>query len=179
MHDLDPEIRRKRVNDIAARAQPLFASVHGKGQPYDVVAGGSYTFNLWATMDGYRVSPGSWTYSSSQHAAELPEFGWKNAAYVLATVISAKDGMITVDAGSKAISPDKPLKERYLGPGEIVMMHEEHSVMKAGGVSVGERLALIPRHACTAAYLYPVAWVLNLQGKWELRGQLGSSRLSL
>ena len=177
VHDLERDVRQKRVNDIAAQAFPLFEQVDKVEQASDLIAGGSYTFDLWSQIDGVRVSPGSWTYSSSQHAAELPEFDWENAAYVLATVISTKNGTITVDAGSKAISPDKPLKERYAGPGEIIMMHEEHSVMKASQIPVGMRLALIPRHACTAAYLYPVAWVLDLEGKWELREQLGCSRL--
>jgi hypothetical protein len=35
---------------------------------------------------------------------------------------------------------------------------------------------LLPRHACTTAYLYDKALVLGRDEKWEFRDQLGSRR---
>jgi hypothetical protein len=55
------------------------------------------------------VSSGSWTYSSAQHDIELDHLVWHPAAFVLTTVISNHEGAATLDAGRKAVAPDKPL----------------------------------------------------------------------
>lgn len=176
VHDAERKTRVERVGQICERVFAFLADVHGKDAPIDVVAGGSYTFDLWPRREGVRVSPGSWIYSSARHGTDLPEFEWRNAAFVVASVVSTKDGTVTLNAGSKAISPDQPLEKRFVGPGPILSMSEEHTVIKAGGLAVGSRVALIPEHTCTTAYLYSRAWVLGLDGQWSLRDQLGSSR---
>lgn len=179
VHDADRQVRKERVERICETAFAFLAGVHGKGAPLDVVAGGSYTFDLWPRRAGVRVSPGSWIYSSVRHGADLPEFHWQHAAFVVATVVSVKDGTVTLNAGHKAISPDQPLEKRFEGPGAILAMSEEHSVVRAEGLAVGDRVALIPEHACTTAYLYPRAWVLGLDGKWSQQDQLGSRRFAV
>lgn len=176
VHDADRKARTEHVERICERVFAFLAGIHGEGAPVDVVAGGSYTFDLWPRREGIRVSPGSWIYSSVRHGVDLPEFRWQNAAFVVATVVSAKDGTVTLNAGSKAISPDQPLEKRFAGPGPILSMSEEHAVVKADGLPVGSRVALIPEHTCTTAYLYSRAWVLGLDGRWSLRDQLGSTR---
>jgi len=176
VHDADRKVRVEQVERICERVFAFLAGVHGEGAPVNVVAGGSYTFDLWPRREGVRVSPGSWIYSSVRHTADLPEFQWQNAAFVVATVVSTRDGTVTLNAGSKAISPDQPLEKRFAGPGPILSMSEEHTVIRADGLSVGSRVALIPEHTCTTAYLYSRAWVLGLDGQWSLRDQLGSSR---
>jgi D-serine deaminase-like pyridoxal phosphate-dependent protein len=122
------------------------------------------------------VSPGSWTYSSAQHDIELAHLGWHPAAFALTTVISNHGGTATLDAGCKAISPDKPLAERFRWDGKIMLMNEEHTVVEASRVPVGERLLLMPQHACTTAYLYDNALVRTSDGRWERRHQLGNAR---
>src|SRR5262249_56503276 len=119
---------------------------------------------------------GSWTFSSAEHDADLADLGWVIAGYVVATVLSVHDGTATLDAGSKAISPDKPMTERFHGAGAIKFMNEEHVVVATDRFAVGERVALVPRHACTAAYLYDRALVRRLDGGWEEPPQLGARR---
>ena len=53
----------------------------------DVLAGGSYTFDLWSADLVRYVSPGSWTYSSALFDIKLVHLGWHPAAFVPATVI--------------------------------------------------------------------------------------------
>ena len=168
--------RRAQVEAIADRVRALSAGLAPEGIVGDTIAGGSYTFNLWPRDLASCVSPGSWTYSSDQHDLELAEFDWQPAAFVLATVISVHAGTATLDAGCKAISPDKPLVERFRWPGRIILMNEEHTVVEAEGLSVGDRVALMPRHACTTAYLYDQAYVQGRNGGWDWRRQLGSAR---
>jgi 3-hydroxy-D-aspartate aldolase len=176
IHDADRAVRARRVEAIAARLRALMADAREAGLDGDVIAGGSYSFDLWPADLAARVSPGSFTYSSSEHAADLADLGWRIAGYVVATVISVRDGSATLDAGAKAISPDKPMTERFAGAGAIRFMNEEHVVVASDRLKVGERVALIPRHACTAAYLYERALVRGIDGGWEYREQMGARR---
>ena len=172
----DPARRRERIGEVTRRVAALLDSAAAAGLCSDLIAGASYSFNVWPAGLARYVAPGSWTYSSSQHDTELPEFGWEPSAYVVATVIARKDNTATLDAGSKAISPDKPLAERFRWNGKILMMSEEHVVVENDDLKVGERVLLLPRHACTTAYLYDKALVLGRDGQWAFRDQLGSRR---
>jgi D-serine deaminase-like pyridoxal phosphate-dependent protein len=176
IHDLDHATRRKRVAAIVGEVTALTRAAEAEGLSRRLIAGGSYTFDLWPLTLADFVSPGSWAYSSAQHDLELPALGWTPSAYVLATVISRNSTTATLDAGSKAISPDKPLAERFRWDGKIVMMSEEHVVVENTDLAVGDRVMLLPRHACTTAYLYPSAMVLTAEGSWEVREQLGNRR---
>ena len=181
IHDADRSVRARRVEEIAARLRELIATADPSfSQLGDVIAGGSYSFDLWPADLVRFVSPGSFTYSSSEHASDLADLDWRIAGYVVATVISTHDGTATLDAGAKAISPDKPMKERFAGADGIKLpiqfMNEEHVVVASDRLSVGERVALVPRHACTAAYLYERALVRGIDGTWEWRAQLGAKR---
>src|SRR5690606_29599476 len=120
-----------------------------EGLSRDLVAGGSYSFPLWAKRSDARVSPGSWMYSSSQHQVELHDLNWDVAGYVLATVLSERNGTVTLDAGSKAISRDQPMDKRFYAAEKIGGMKEEHTIVVATSFKPGEQVALVPRHACT------------------------------
>jgi D-serine deaminase-like pyridoxal phosphate-dependent protein len=170
------EERRATVVAIARRVDMLDETLREEGISGDTIAGGSYTFNVWPHDRARYVSPGSWTYSSDQHDLELADLGWCPAAFVLATVISVHEGTATLDAGCKAISPDKPLAERFRWDGRILMMNEEHTVVEATGLRVGDRVLLMPRHACTTAYLYDKAYVKGPGEGWSYRAQLGNAR---
>lgn len=171
------EERQAEVDAIADRVRALTAALAKDGVQTDAVAGGSYTFNLWPRDLARYVSPGSWTYSSAQHDIELADLGWVPAAFVLTTVMSTHKGTATFDAGAKAISPDKPLAERFRWEdGGIVLMNEEHTVVETKDLAVGDRVFLMPMHACTTAYLYSDALVKTSAGRWEHRPQLGSTR---
>jgi 3-hydroxy-D-aspartate aldolase len=172
----DRESRRLQVLSIAEKLSALQASLQARDVKGDVLAGGSYTFNLWPRETARYVSPGSWTYSSAQHDIELADLGWKPAAFVLATVVSIHAGTATVDAGAKAVSPDKPISERFRWNGRIISMSEEHTVVEANDLAVGDRVFLMPQHACTTAYLYDNALVKTSAGAWERRQQLGCKR---
>ena len=176
VHDLDREARRARVAATAQKVATLTRAGAAEGLSTTLVAGGSYTFDLWPADLADFVSPGSWTYSSDQHDRELSGHQWTPSAYVLATVISRNATTATLDAGAKAISPDKPLAQRFRWDGNIVMMSEEHVVVENTDLAIGDRVMLLPRHACTTAYLYSNAVVLTEGGAWEVREQLGNRR---
>jgi D-serine deaminase-like pyridoxal phosphate-dependent protein len=86
------------------------------------------------------------------------------ALTIVATVVSVPGpGRAVVDAGSKTLSSD-PLRPRPLGYGSLLgrasyveKLSEEHGVVKvAEGESfvVGERVRILPNHACVVANLH-------------------------
>jgi len=172
----DRSARQEQVSALAEKAVALRESMQREGIRTDMIAGGSYTFNLWPHDVARFVSPGSWTFSSAQHDLELSDLGWRPAAFVAATVISVHEGTATLDAGCKAISPDKPLGERFRWNGRILLMNEEHVVVEADDLSVGDQVFLMPQHACTTAYLYNEALVKTSDGNWVRHPQLGNAR---
>lgn len=172
----DRSERREKVLALADTVAALRDRLSVEKIDCAVMAGGSYTFDLWPRHLTQFVSPGSWTYSSAQHDIELADLGWRPAAFVLATVISVHNNTATLDAGSKAISPDKPMAERFRWDGRIVLMNEEHVIVESSDLRVGDRVLLMPQHACTTAYLYDTALVRTASGGWEQRPQLGGAR---
>ena len=176
IHGADRAHRTQQIGALVARLRVFLATAASAGLAPDLVAGGSYSFDQWPADVARWVSPGSWTYSSAQHADDLPEFGWRQAAYVVASVVSARNGTVTLDAGSKAVSPDVKATERFVATGTILFVKEEHAVLAATDLQVGQLVALVPRHACTAAYLYDSALVCTADGAWRCKAQLGASR---
>ena len=94
------------------------------------------------------------------------------ALTVLATVVSAPaPGRAVVDAGSKTLSSD-PLRPRPGGYGQILgqqsrieKLSEEHGVVAvAEGETfrVGERVRILPNHACVVANLHD--WLIGTSG---------------
>ena len=172
----DRQDRVQRVGSMVEKIRKFLAQARADGLDGDLIAGGSYSFDLWPHDVARWVSPGSWVYSSARHRADLPEFAWEIGAYVLSTVLSVRNGTATLDAGSKAISPDVTMNARFQGPGPILMMKEEHTVIQNADLVAGQQVVLIPGHACTAAYLYPKALVLGEDGAWSYRDQLSAVR---
>ncbi len=176
IQDLDLAVREARFLSLQDELNSMFKLAGQAGLNSDIVGGGSYTFPFWAKHTSARVSPGSWVYSNSQHQADQPHRNWKVGAYVLATVLSEHSGVLTLDAGSKAISPDIPMDKRFEGVDKIVKMNEEHTMATSTSLLPGDRVALVPRHTCTTSYLYRRALVRTHTGEWEYRDQLGCER---
>ena len=172
----DLEHRRREVHRNARTVSDLMNRLRRKGVVGDLIAGGSYSFNLWPSNVATFVSPGSWTYSSAQHSVDLQDLQWEQAAFVLTTVVSVKNGTATLDAGSKAIAPDKPVAQRFFWHRRILQVSEEHTVVEADDLGIGDRLLLTPQHACTTAYLYDKALAQTETGAWQTRPQLGCTR---
>jgi D-serine deaminase-like pyridoxal phosphate-dependent protein len=105
----------------------------------------------------HRVSPGTVTYNDLSCQAQLPEeWGYQFAAVVIASVVShPRRGLITCDAGHKAVSSDAGLPNcSVLGHPSLEPLHpsEEHLPIRVPEGSrmpdIGEFLYLVPRHVC-------------------------------
>lgn len=106
----------------------------------------------------HRISSGTIVYNDLSSNEQLPhEFGFQLGALVISTVIShPAPGVITCDAGHKAVSADAGVPNCIvLGHPELEPLKpsEEHMPIRVtGGVAVppiGTVLYLVPKHVCT------------------------------
>lgn len=130
----------------------------------EVITAGTPTFPCslaYANFRGkkfvHRVSPGTVTYNDATSLAQLPSgYGLRPAVLVLTRVVSRpRKGMVTCDAGHKAVSADAGVPTcLVVGHSELAPLSpsEEHLPMavagEAPGPEVGEALYLLPRHVC-------------------------------
>jgi D-serine deaminase-like pyridoxal phosphate-dependent protein len=130
----------------------------------EVITAGTPTFPCSLAYKGFhgagfihRVSPGTIVYCDATSLAQLPaEYGYAPAALVLTRVVSRPhNGIITCDAGHKAVSADAGVPTCVVaGYPELTPLapSEEHLPMElnreTAGPQVGEALYLLPRHIC-------------------------------
>ena len=153
------------VHDVWERAEKQGIEVS------DNVVAGSWSFHLYLKEPRLRVSPGTWVYWDSRNAT-MSELGFEVAAVVLGQVIDADPGRdtVTLDTGSKSVSPDQPTEHRFTVVGHpkavLTAQSEEHGVVALNGerLSVGELVLVAPGHACTTTVKFPHALVVDASG---------------
>ena len=130
----------------------------------EVITAGTPTLPCSLSYQGFRgrkfvhrVSPGTIAYNDATSLAQMPaEYGLRPAVLVLTRVVSRpRMGMVTCDAGHKAVSADAGVPTcAVVGHPELTPLSpsEEHLPMAvagdAAGPEVGEALYLLPRHVC-------------------------------
>jgi D-serine deaminase-like pyridoxal phosphate-dependent protein len=130
----------------------------------EVITAGTPTLPCSLSYEGFRaagfihrISPGTVVYSDASSLAQLPkEYGYRPAVLVLTRVVShPRAGMVTCDAGHKAVSADAGVPTCVVvGHPELTPLSpsEEHLPMQVEGTTagpqVGETLYLLPRHVC-------------------------------
>src|ERR1700716_2261095 len=146
-----------------SRGGLIFWCIGGGGVP-EVITAGTPTFPCSLAFEGFRsggfihrVSPGTVVYCDATSLAQLSrEYGYRPAVLVLTRVVShPRPGIITCDAGHKAVSADAGV------PTCVVVGHPELTPLspsaehlpiasgeEAGGPQVAEGLYLLPRHVC-------------------------------
>jgi D-serine deaminase-like pyridoxal phosphate-dependent protein len=90
-------------------------------------------------------------------------------------VVSRPPGRAVLDAGSKALSADLRVRgqEGYgivLGrPGaRLERLSEEHGVLVGEDLpALGERVVVVPAHACTTVNLHPALLLAGRECHWE------------
>jgi D-serine deaminase-like pyridoxal phosphate-dependent protein len=166
--DLDA-IARQELDAIRTTADGLAA--RGIETPVLSVGSTPTVHYLSGGARGMVARPGNYVfYDATQVALGLVEQE-ACALAVLATVISrvAPDRFV-LDSGSKALSTDR-MTERTPGYGivvghpqlTIVKLFEEHAIVHgdAGGLTVGDRVTIIPNHSCAVTNLHDYLHVLE------------------
>jgi D-serine deaminase-like pyridoxal phosphate-dependent protein len=173
----DSDERRK----LAFAGYDRLMAIIGKFQSAGLAIGEVITSGTPAAPYGYqyagfknagfvqRISPGTVVYNDLSSLKQLPGYGYVAAALVMATVIShPKPGVITCDAGHKAVSVDSGVPNcAVVGHPELTPMKpsEEHlPMLVADGFpspEIGEKLYLVPRHVCPTVNNFDQALIVD------------------
>jgi D-serine deaminase-like pyridoxal phosphate-dependent protein len=176
--ELEEPERTRAAHAGYDRLLELVRDIEGSGvRVPELITAGTPTFPCSLAYEGFhgggfthRVSPGTILYCDATSLAQLPaEYGYQPAVLVLTRVVSRPhEGMITCDAGHKAVSADAGVPtclvvgHSELEPGSP---SEEHLPMALdGGVPgprVGEELYLLPRHICPTVNNFDCALVVR------------------
>lgn len=157
-------------------ARELLAAGHGPD--LEIVTSGTHSYALALAHPGlaggpwrHQVSPGTLVLSDLRSHAAAADLGLQQAAHVAARVISRAPGRLTLDAGSKALAPDRPAsRNRVLGRPELhpSTASEEHLVVTFAideddddAPALGDLLLLVPDHVCTTVNLYRRALLIR------------------
>jgi D-serine deaminase-like pyridoxal phosphate-dependent protein len=141
-------------------------AIRGAGIPVDVVSAGSTPTapHVMATRGLTECRPGNYVFHDASQVA-LGTCALEDCALtIVATVVSVPEPRrAVVDAGSKTLSSD-PLRPRTGGHGLILgrrsriqRLSEEHGVIdveEGESFRVGERVVVVPNHACVVANLH-------------------------
>jgi D-serine deaminase-like pyridoxal phosphate-dependent protein len=141
------------------------------GLELDVISVGSTpTARVAARVPGVtEIRPGTYVFNDVQQMRLGVADESSCGARILATVISTpSDGRFVLDAGSKSLGGDGGDGPPFPGRGVIAgrpdlrleFLSEEHGVGSTHGpdrVRIGDRLEVIPLHACTCVNLFDVA----------------------
>ena len=134
------------------------------------------------------MRPGTYVFGDANQAA-LGSMALSECALgVVATVVSTPEaGRAVIDAGSKALSSDLRVSGlegwgRVLGRDDLTVarLSEEHGVVLANGATglrAGDRVVVVPAHACTTVNLHPGLLFAGAgRAWWEPAAMRGWSR---
>lgn len=160
-HMVEMKEREQYVNDIFARVASLKKMLEDNGIKVEEISGGSTgTATLLAERGLYtELQAGSYLWLDSTYG-ELEKLPFKNAMYVLSSVVHKRPGLIVLDAGVKSFGVDQGLPTVMTMDGKIVSgtleANEEHLKIfdPDKELSVGEKVLLIPGHCCSTMNLY-------------------------
>lgn len=158
----------RRAGEALERLQGMAAALHLSAGEVGLSMGSTLSYRLLAGADGrLELRPGNYVFAD---ARAMPLLGLERCALsVLATVISRPTSeRCVLDCGSKAIPaelyPEGWLRRTSFGhvveypEARIVALSEEHGVVDLTACprrpQVGERVQVIPNHACTAVNLH-------------------------
>lgn len=150
---------------VATQMRETAAALAEQGTACEVVSVGSTPgAKLLATEPGLtEMRPGVYVFND---CSQMRRGAAKDhcALSVLTTVISVRpDGRIVIDGGTKSFASDNPFPEKTYGEVidhpelTFVGISEEHGHLQAEGpttLEVGDKLRIIPNHACTCVNMH-------------------------
>ncbi len=120
------------------------------------------------------LRPGTFVFYDASTVA-LEAAGFEDCAYtILTTVVSRHPDRLVVDAGSKALSNDRPAGQFTVAGFGVVVGHphlrvdrlsEEHGVLVPQGAGpipgIGDKIEIIPNHVCQSVNLHDTLYLVR------------------
>jgi len=159
--------QRSALVDAAMR-ELMKAQRHVGGEIISAGGTGSYDLNGFAT----ELQAGSYALMDTAYAKlGLP---FRQALYVLATVISVHKDYAVANCGLKALGMDKGLPD--VDEGEVLSCSDEHlTFRRSGSVRIGDTVRVWPAHVDPTVAYHDTMWVADgdaVKAAWpiDLRG---------
>jgi len=176
-HMTDEKLRLKLTKENGEKLRALMSKLDAEGIKVRTVSGGSTgTALLKAKEELYtELQAGSYFFmDSTYNKLGLP---FENSLFLLATVVSRRNGLAILDAGVKSIGVDQDDPEIYCLDGRKVTarieVNEEHMKLfdPSEELSLGEKVLLIPGHCCSTVNLHEKLYLFR-DGKITNRLQI-------
>jgi D-serine deaminase-like pyridoxal phosphate-dependent protein len=176
-HIVTVEDYQERKQLVAQAMKPLLETrrtLERNGISLFVSAGGTGTYDITGNIEGIdELQCGSYALMDSFYKKIRPEF--KNARYVIATVISVRADTLTTDVGLKGMGTEYAMPEVMGHPNaEVLSIAEEHTVIQNIDINIGDKIRLIPPHGCTTNNLYSQMWITRnniIEDVWPIEGR--------
>ena len=168
-HMVSTEERENMTKANVQKVAELLAYLHSHSIEAHTVSGGSTGTSTLKAKDGVYTELQAGSYLFMDATYDKLDVPFKNALFVLATVISRSGGTIVLDVGTKGLGADQdqPIvmdrkKNRIDGRVEL---NEEHLKLidSKWDVKIGEKALVIPGHCCTTVNLYD--WMYLYSGE--------------
>ncbi len=180
----DPECRARLAHDQVKQMVTIAQDLGRQGHNMEIVSCGSTPGARFALeVEGItEIRPGNYVFYDAMQVALGTTDIDHCALSVIATVVSHQEpGRAVIDAGAKALALDKGVGMGIAASGHgivrdhagiiIERLSEEHGWLKLGvgeTVEIGERLEVIPNHACVVTNLFNEAAVTQGDGLLEV-----------
>jgi D-serine deaminase-like pyridoxal phosphate-dependent protein len=180
-HLRKPAERAEAIVQAATLTRATVAALQHAGLACDVVTGGGTgTFGNELVSGVYtELQCGSYALMDADYQKNDSDIIFKNALFVLATVISAPTpGRAVCDAGLKALSIDSGLPEIHALPNVVYQTaSDEHGTLQTNDVSlaIGSKILLIPGHCDPTVNMHD--WLVPIRdGKVETPWHVARAR---
>ena len=155
-HIVDPEERRAMTAANYEKLRALLNCLRENGIEVKTVSGGSTgTAQIKAGEGLYtELQAGSYLFMDAVYGdLNLP---FKNALFLLTTVVSRRDDLTVVDAGVKTCGVDQGMPVPREGAVREIVASEEHFQLHGYSetAKVGQKLLLVPAHCCSTVNLH-------------------------
>ena len=168
------EERKKRVEKDMMPLLETRKMLEKIGYHIFISSGGTGTYDITGNIEGIdEIQCGSYALMDTSYKKIRPEF--RNARYVLATVLTVRKDIVVADVGLKGLGNEYGTPVIIGHPdAQVLYVAEEHIVMKGVKAAIGEKIKILPPHGCTTNNLYPRMWISRdgiITDIWDIEGR--------
>jgi len=155
-HEENMEKCKTTIVQLEKKLMNLKFFLENKGIKVKENSGGSTGTSLIKSNSNIytELQAGSYILMDATYKKTCPEF--KNALFILSTVISSRKDVFITDTGIKSCSVDQDLPQLLQFPDAAIYLNEEHSIInfKGHNFKIKDKILYIPGHCCTTVNLF-------------------------
>ena len=162
-HTVAPEEREKLTEENSQKLRKLIEYLNANGVHPRILSGGSTGTSVIKAKENLytELQAGSYLFMDATYSElGLP---FESSLFILCTVVSVNDKVVTVDAGVKSCGIDQGLPVPYGFTVSKVIASEEHFQLHCPSkkLCVGEKVLIIPSHCCSTVNLHDRIYLVD------------------